>query len=300
MIEPPAIVVVIHDSARELGLLLASIDRHLPARPQVVVVDTLSSDRGAELARDWGAEVIEQDRNAGFGAANNAGVARVRASVCALLNPDVELLDDGLLGLAARAAAYDALHAPRLLNADGSVQRSAHPLPGTVRALIPALLPPGLLPARARLAAEPWRAAQGARPVGWAIAAALVARTATLDRLGPFQPRSFLFYEDLELCLRARAAGVPTLLQPDITLRHSGGHSTARAYGGEPHRLLARRRREVVREELGERALALDDAAQALTFTGRAAARIILRRDSRRERAQLQALRRARAGAPRD
>ncbi|HEX5924192.1 MAG TPA: hypothetical protein VFY45_10200, partial [Baekduia sp.] len=62
------------------------------------------------------------------------------------------------------------------------------------------------------------------------------------------------------------------------------------------HELLAARRRAVVRANLGRRALALDDAAQALTFATHAAARTVLRRDAARERAQLRALRSARRG----
>jgi N-acetylglucosaminyl-diphospho-decaprenol L-rhamnosyltransferase len=161
---------------------------------------------------------------------------------------------------------------------------------------LPALVHPPLLPHGLRVRAEPWRSDQP-RPVGWAIAACLAARTTTLRRLGPFDPDTFLFYEDLDLCLRARAAGVPTELHPDIRLRHAGAHATERRFRGEPVELLAHRRREVVSARLGRRALALDDAAQALTFATRIAARALLRRDASRERAQLHALRRARRNA---
>src|SRR4051794_31755579 len=163
--------------------MLGSLERHLGAekRPQVVVVDTDSADDGAALASDRGAEVVRLGSNPGFGAANNAGVARAVHDVCVLLNPDVELLDDSLASLAALAGEREALLVPRLLNADGSVQRSAHPLPGTARALVPALVHPRALPRRARLDAEPWRA-DAPREVGWAIAAALAARTSTLRR----------------------------------------------------------------------------------------------------------------------
>ena len=100
----------------------------------------------------------------------------------------------------------------------------------------------------------------------------MAARTDTLRRLGPFDPGAFLFFEDLELCLRAAAAGVPDRAAPEIALRHSGGHCTGPAYDGEPHALLARRRREVVGARLGRRALALDDLAQGVTFAPRAIA----------------------------
>jgi len=286
-------VVVLHDSAPDLARLLDSLEANLPERPQLVVVDSGSRDAGADLARERGAEVVELAGNRGFGAASNAGVARASTDVVALLNPDVELLDAGLLDLVALARERDALLAPRLLNADSSTQRSAHPLPGRATALLPALVHAPLLPARLRVPAEPWRA-DAPRTVGWAIAAALVARTATLRALGPFDADAFLFYEDLDLCLRARAAGVPTELHPEVALRHAGGHATGPAFGGEPHDLQARRRREVVAARLGRRALALDDAAQGLTFATRIAARTVVRRDTGRERAQLRALLRAR------
>ena len=264
-------IVVLHESAVHLARLLDSIDRHLPERPHVVAVDTGSRDGGAALAAERGCEVVALDGNPGFGAANNAGLDRARHDATALLNPDVQLLDDRLLELVGRARAQDALHVPRLLNLDGSVQDSAHPRPGTAAELARAFLP-------ARLAPQHY-AGDTTRPVGWAIAAALVARTTTLRGLGPFDPHAHLFYEDLDLCLRA-APAVPTLLHPDVRLLHQGGHSTG------PDRLAteARRRREVVGDRLGARARALDDAAQALTFTRAALT------GRRRPREQLRAL----------
>jgi GT2 family glycosyltransferase len=266
-------VVVLHDSGPWLARLLASLDRHVagwPALVDLVVVDTGSTDDGPARAADAGAVVLAVD--GGFGAANDLGVRRARADVTALLNPDTELLDAGLLALAARARARDALHVPRLVNLDGTVQDSAHPRPGTVREVARALVPARPTPPRR---------------VGWAIAAALVARTATLRRLGPFDPAPHLFYEDLDLGLRAARAGVPTLLHPDVALRHAGGHSTG---GLDRLTLEAHRRRAVVGAVLGRRALALDDLAQALTFARAAAGG----RDRARARAQLRALRVAR------
>ena len=280
------IVTVLHDSAPELPPLLASIDAHLRPRPQIVAVDSGSSDDGPRLARDAGAEVVVMDANHGFGAASNAGVARARHSVTVLLNPDCELHDAGLAELVARVDERDAICVPRLLNADGSPQRSAHPLPGRPAALVRAVLPTSILP-------EPHRARR-TRRVGWAIAACMAGRTATLRRLGPFDPTAFLFYEDLDLCLRAREASVPTLLYPEIHVRHLGGRSTTRAFGGEAFALRAQRRREVIGARLGKRALRIDDTAEGLTFALRAA----VGRERERNVAALRALRDVRRVSP--
>jgi N-acetylglucosaminyl-diphospho-decaprenol L-rhamnosyltransferase len=288
-----SVVVVLHDSAPELARLLESIERHLPERPEVVAVDTGSADDGADLAAEWGARVVALPDGTGFGAANDEGVAHVSGDVTALLNPDIRLLDDGLERLAALARERDALFVPRLLNPDGSVQRSAHPPPGDGNAFLPALLHPRLLPKTKRLAADPWRADEP-RTVGWAIAAALVARTSLLRELGPFATRAHLFFEAMDLCLRAAGRGAPTELRPEVRLLHSGGHSTEPAFGGEPHEVIARRRREVIAERLGEKALARDDAAQAITFATRAIVRALTGRGAKRPAEQLRALRRAR------
>jgi N-acetylglucosaminyl-diphospho-decaprenol L-rhamnosyltransferase len=230
--------------------------------------------------------------NPGFGAACNSGVRHARHDVTVLLNPDCEVLDGSLAVLAELARAHvGALHAPRLLDPCGAVQRSAHPLPGTAGAVAGALVHPPLLPPVLRDRLEPFRA-RSPRTVGWAIAACLAGSTALLRRLGPFDPGIHLFAEDMELCLRARAAGVPTVLHPQLRLRHVGGHATLRE--GEPFELLARRRREAIAATRGARAMHADDVAQALTFATRAAGHALLGGDGERPRAQLAALRRAR------
>jgi N-acetylglucosaminyl-diphospho-decaprenol L-rhamnosyltransferase len=266
-----AIVTVIHDSEPELSLLLDSLKRLREPRPRVIVVDSGSSDGGAPLAAERGAEVVALEGNRGFGAGCNAGIARVTEPVTAFVNPDVELLDDGLSRLARDAAAGGALLAPRLLNVDGSVQDSAHPPPGRLESLVPALLPRRLLPVRF----EPWRS-DGPRIVGWAVAACIVGRTDQLRALGPFDPGAFLFYEDMELCLAARRAGIATILRPDVAVRHLGGTSIARALVGQDELdLRARRRRDVMAKE-GNVALALDDLSEALTFATRGAAKAVV------------------------
>jgi GT2 family glycosyltransferase len=286
-----AIVTVIHDSEPELPILLDSVERLPEPRPRLIVVDSGSRDRGPELAAERGAELVRLDGNRGFGAGCNAGLELVTEPVTAFVNPDVELLDGGLSRLASDAAAGGALLAPRLLNADGSVQDSAHPLPGRLDTLVPALLPRSLLPAPLRRRYEPWRSVTPRR-VGWAVAACILGRSDDLRALGPFDPHAFLFYEDMELCLRARRAGIPTVLRPDVAVRHLGGASTSRALADRDLDLRARRRREVVAQE-GRLRLLVDDVAEALTFVLRGAAKA-LHGGGQLERRRLGALMRAR------
>ena len=231
-----AAIVVLHRSRAELAQLLPTLHAD-----QLIVVDTGPDDGGAQLARDHGAELIERRDNPGFGAANNLALERVRQPVTILLNPDVIVHGDALERLTERTH-RPGLHAPRLLNADGSVQRSAHPLPGTLGAFLPALIHPPLLPKPIRDRVEPYRA-DTPRTVGWAIAACLAARTP----MPRFDPAIHLFAEDMDLCLRARDEGLPTHYHPDIEVTHTGRHSVSE----EPFATLARQRRDVIERTLG-------------------------------------------------
>jgi GT2 family glycosyltransferase len=258
------VVTVAHRSAAELATLLPT----LPDGAEVIVVDTDGSAAGLP------ATVIERHDNPGFGAANNDGVAQAAGDVTVLLNPDIVATPAAIDRLATLAAGREALVVPRLLNSDGSVQRSAFALPGRPSGVLTALTP-------GPLRREPWRS-PAPRIVGWALAAALAAPTGLLRRLGPFDPGAFLFYEDMDLCLRARAAGVPTVLHPEVALTHTGGHS----YDAAPIDVLARRRREVVGSNLGSSALRWDDAAQVAEYG--------VRSWRARDRARLRAVLRAR------
>jgi GT2 family glycosyltransferase/glycosyltransferase involved in cell wall biosynthesis len=295
-----AILIVTHNSASELRRLLDSVVRHLPGA-RTVVVDSGSQDESLAVAREAGSStVIELGENVGFGRACNVGLASVQEPITAMLNPDVELIDDSLLKLVDLALAHEAanrLLAPMVLLPDGHRQDSVHPVPTSAADLTRALVPPGLLPLRLALPLAPWRA-RAARPVGWAVGCALLARTETFRALGPFDEHYFLYGEDLDLGLHAAARGIRTWFHPEARVVHERAHSSARAFGGEPFELLARTRQEAVRRRLGAGRARVDFYAQALTFISRAALKLAVGRPAARERAQLTALRRLRR-APR-
>lgn len=122
-----SLCIVLHNSGRELGALLDSVDAHLSVRPQIICVDSGSTDDGAALARSRGADVVVMDGNPGFGAANNAALSAATQNVAVLINPDCRLIDASLERLVAAADKRRALMAPRLLNENGTIQDSAHP-----------------------------------------------------------------------------------------------------------------------------------------------------------------------------
>jgi N-acetylglucosaminyl-diphospho-decaprenol L-rhamnosyltransferase len=286
-----ALVTVLHDSQRELGSLLGSVERHLPGA-HVVVVDSGSRDSGPALARDWNGNttVIELGENLGFGRASNAGVARVDERITVLVNPDVELVDGSLGQAVVELEVDDRILAPLVLLPDGSRQDSAQAEPATGAALAIALVPPAAMPQPLRARACPWTSTKPRR-VGWGVGCCLAARTDTLRRLGPFDDRLFMYGEDLDLGLRAADEGIETWFWPQARVIHHQAHSTGRAFGGEPFELLAEQRAKVVAERRGTGSARRDRALQALTFADRIALKTIAGKSTKRERAQLRALR---------
>jgi GT2 family glycosyltransferase len=83
----------------------------------------------------------------------------------------------------------------------------------------------------------------------------------------------------MDVCLRARRAGVRTVYHPQLTLIHAGRPGV----GEDPYVELARSRRQVLARHGRVR---LDDVQQLLTFAARAA----VKRPNDKERAQLSAL----------
>lgn len=157
-----------------------------------------------------GVEVLELSTNPGFGAAANQGVARGRSPLVLLLNPDAVLaLPDleqlvGILATRRDAAAVT----PRLVRPDGSEDRSH-----------------GVFPERlARLVDRP-RPRRGVVAADWLAATCLLIRRRDFEAVGGFDPRFFLYCEDVDLCRRLAGAGRRVLVAGDVLAAHLGGAS---------------------------------------------------------------------------
>ena len=213
------------------------------------------------------------------------GVEAVSEPVAVLVNPDVELLDASLAELAREVARLGRRADPGAARAAARRHRARTPCTRcpasrpTSRARWCRRRPPAPLGRCSRHGAPRGRGGWAGR---WA-AASWRARE-TLRRLGPFDERIFLYAEDLDLGLRAGAAGVETWFWPAARVLHKRAHSSDRAFGGEAFELLAHERRQVIARRRGRAGRRLDDAAQTATFATRFALKRLLR-EARRARA---------------
>lgn len=202
-------VIVLHDSADDLR---GASPATFAAFRRVVAVDNGSRDGSRELARGLGAEVVER-RNDGFGAAANAGARLTSGATFALMNPDIRFDDPGVVAAMAAILAADeriGLVAPALRLPDGAIQDSARSVPTPLN-----------------IVRRRWgdRRAGMVRPdrladVPWVVAACVFVRRAAFEEVGGFDPRFFLYFEDVDLCVRLRAAGWRVVVEPSLVVLH--------------------------------------------------------------------------------
>jgi len=240
-----AAVLVNYNAGQELVHALQSIADEAGGRQwEAVVVDNASSDGsgdGVQLFAPY-ARLIRNPTNVGFGTAINQGVAATTAASVLVMNPDC-FLEPG--AMAALQAALDrhpdcAIVGPRILNPDRSVQGSARGDPDMFTGLfgrsswLRRVLPDLAVSRRNVLHGDvPHGDAEGesagARPVDWLSGACMLVRRSAFDRVGGFDERYFLYWEDADLCRRLRAVGYHVRYVPTATAVHRVGHSSKTA-----------------------------------------------------------------------
>lgn len=205
-------------------------------RVQVIVVDNASTDDSLDRLPPLPRPplVIRNGANLGFGRACNRGAAAGAAPAILFLNPDARVAPDAL-GLARAALLSDprtGIVGARLIGPDGQTQRSCAraPSPGGLLGRALALDRVGLV---APHFLTEWDHADE-RAVDQVMGAFLMIRRDLFARLGGFDERFFVYFEDVDLCARARAAGFRVRHVAGATAGHLGQGTTRRA---RAHRL---------------------------------------------------------------
>ena len=195
-----------------------------------IIVDHGSTDGTLELVRERFPEVrvIEQE-NRGMGGGNNTGMRAADGRYFFLLNADAWVVDDGLDKLVAFADAHPevAVVGPRLVNTDGTLQRSVRGEPTLWRLATEYLAIRKLAPRSRRL--NPLYAGgfdhDEVMDADWLSGSALLVRREAADTVGLFDEDFFMFSEEVDWMTRFRRAGWKVLFFPDAEVVHVGGAS---------------------------------------------------------------------------
>lgn len=230
-----AIIILNYRTAELTVACLASLEPEVTPGVEVIVVDNASGDGSAEriehaiLARGWDrwARLLRSPVNGGFAAGNNMGIGAVEADAYMLLNSDTVVCRGAIAGLRdALALRPDAgIVGPGLLDSGGGFDQSFFRAPAPPSELIRAANTGVVARVLSRFDPILPRADEPLE-VDWLGFACVVIRRAVLEDVGPLDEGYFMYFEDIDYCRRARAAGWTVLYWPEPKVVHLQGESS--------------------------------------------------------------------------
>ncbi len=197
-----------------LGTLQASVTADVEV--EIVVLDNASDDGSAQAVRERFPDVrlIAQGFRTGFGANHNTIIRATDGRYIYVLNEDTMSEDWGFVRLVSEMDAHPRTAAlgPRLVYPDGRRQRSAWRFPTPAVSLLG-------LPRLGKLGI-PQSKGDRPRSVDWVTGAVLLIRREALEDVGLFDEDFFIYFEEVDLCLRLGRAGWEVCYFPGATVVH--------------------------------------------------------------------------------
>lgn len=232
-----SVIIVNWKSADYVRKCLRSVFRHTTGIDfEVIVIDNASFDGcGEMLAREFPSAIfVQSGGNFGFARANNLAAARARGEVLLFLNPDTEVRGPALNVLldVCRTRSDAGTVGPRLLNTDGSLQRSCvQAFPTVANQVWDADLLRDWFP-RARLwgTAALYHASPEPQAVEGISGACLMTPRHVFERVGGFTDDYFMYYEDMDFCVKSVRAGFRNYYVPRAEVVHHAGKSSGGGY----------------------------------------------------------------------
>jgi len=195
---------------------------------EIVVID---NDAVEPPELPSGVRLIRNKENVGFAGAHNRGIAASNGDPVVLINPDTVVERDffehleGFVSKNPRAG----ISGPRIVDSEGHLQLSARREISALSGFLGRTsLLTRLFPKSSLVKSQFPSVTDQTHPtsVDWVSGACMVIRRETLRDLGPLDERFFMYFEDADLCRRARAAGWLVYYLPEVEIVHQTGSSS--------------------------------------------------------------------------
>ncbi len=240
---PSLLVVVLNYRTAALTIdCLQSLVNEIPTVPntRVVVTDNASGDGSAEqiaaaiAQHNWHpwAEIMPLERNGGFAYGNNAAIRPALASsnppdYVLLLNPDTVVRPGALKALVdfMEAHPHVGIAGSRLEDPDGTPQHSAFRFPSCASELDQNLRLGGVSKLLSRWGLAP-EICDSPHPTDWVAGASMIIRPTVFKAIGLIDEGYFMYFEEVDFCLRAQRAGFPCWYVPQSRVVHLVGQSS--------------------------------------------------------------------------
>lgn len=225
-----SILTVNYHTGTQLAELIRSLHDHPPSCPWEIVVTNNSPVERIDAGRLGDNVTVLEATNVGFAAGINMAFRRSRGDVLMIANPDVRVtagaLDRAVASLSAMPDVGVIL--PRLRYPEGAVQPSVrrfYSWPVVLFARSPLRWLGGRPAFFRRYLYEDLDATRSA-DVDWGLGGAMFLRRKDADEDGPFDARFFLYFEDVDLCLRMWRKGLRVHYLPAVEMVHAHRRSS--------------------------------------------------------------------------
>lgn len=218
-----SIIIVTYNSGDTIKNCLDSILKSEEAA-EVIVVDNNSSDDTVRQVKEYKTKVrlIGQSSNAGFAKGNNLGASFAKGEYLVFLNPDTKILSKNDLGSIVTTLIKHpefGLIGPRLKRPNGQDQLTVRNLPTVFRAFCEYIL--GIKGSYDFYAPKSRELVSVESVVG----ACMVIKRDLFEKVGKFNEKYFLYFEDLDLCRSILKLDLKIGFLPKVTLEHIIGAS---------------------------------------------------------------------------
>ena len=220
-----AIVLTYRSPKDTLACVRALLAQSLGDRLEVIVVDNHSDTDSigilrTQLPKDSRVCIVEASKNLGYGKGNNFGVRYATGEYLLIINPDNGLQPDTLERMIAvmEEDSTIGILAPKLVFPGGAVRDSARAFPSFSDIFIKRTILRHLFPQKIAAYTQGTLSQDHPAESDWVAGACLLLQRSFYEELGGFDPRFFLFFEDIDLCRRTWEAGKRVVYDPRIAV----------------------------------------------------------------------------------
>lgn len=230
-----SIIIVSYNSAPFLRNCLQSLlDALKKISFEIFVVDNASRDTSVAVVKIFYPRVhlIVNKRNIGFAAACNLVLPQLKGDYVLLLNPDVHVRKETI----SKMIHYMDKHLDigvmscKLLNPASSLQHSCRQFPTVLSLLLKRFFPSSKIVADYLLLHKDHNHIM---EVDWLLGALLLIQRDVIEQIGLFDPRFFLYFEDVDFCLRAWKHGWKVVYFPEVVATHVHKQASRKLFSRE-------------------------------------------------------------------